>query len=264
MKLFNRYTLAVILFTTAMACKKIINVNLNNAAPVLVVQGNVTNESGPYIVKLTKSVYYSADNVYPAVTGATVKITDDSTGVVDVLTEISSGVYATNTTKGSPQYTYHLYINVAGVEYAAVSTMPNQVLLDSLTFLTTDIFGKKQTNPMPNFQDPAGIYNAYRFVETVNNRPLKQIYVFDDRLSDGRYISRQLNNDSSYIQHGDTVKLEMRCIDKNVFTYFKELSGQDPTNGQPTSPANPTSNVSNGALGYFSAHTVQRVQKVFN
>ena len=257
MKLFNRYTLSAILLMSAMACKKIITVNLNNAPAVLVVQGDVTNEAGPYRVKLTKSVTYTSDNIYPAVSGATVKITDDSTGVVDVLTETADGVYITILSAVE-------CCSAEGKEYAAVSTMPQQVTMDSLTFLTTSFFSRKQTNPMPNFQDPIGIYNAYRFVEMVNSRPLKQIYVFDDRLSDGRYISRQLNNDSSYIQQGDTVKLEMRCIDKNVFTYFKELSGQDPTNGQPTSPANPTSNITNGALGYFSAHTVQRVQKVFN
>ncbi len=264
MKLFNRYTLSILLFSSAIACKKIINVDLNNAAPVLVVQGNVTNEAGPYTVKLTKSVSYSADNVYPTVSGAIVKITDDSTGVADLLSEVSAGVYATNVTKGSPLHTYHLYINAEGKEYTAVSTMPQQVFLDSLTFLTTAFFGRKATNPIPNFQDIAGIYNAYRFLETVNSTPLKQIFVFNDRLSDGKYIARQLNNDSTYIQIGDTVKVEMQCIDKPNFTYFKELSGQDPTNGQPTSPSNPTSNVSNGALGYFNAHTVQKVQKVFN
>ena len=264
MRLFNKYTLTAMLFTSAMACKKIITVDLNNAAPVLVVQGNITNEAGPYTVKLSKSVSYSADNVYPAVTGAVVKITDDSSGIIDVLTETANGIYVTDGIQGTPTHTYHLYIKAEGKEYTSVSTMPQQVLIDSLSFLTTVAFSRKQTNPIPNFQDPAGIYNAYRFLETINSTPSKQIFVFDDRLSDGRYIARQLNNDSTYIQSGDTIRLEMQCIDKQNFEYFKELSRQDPTNGQPTSPANPTSIISNGALGYFSAHTVQRTQKVFN
>jgi hypothetical protein len=54
----------------------------------------------------------------------------------------------------------------------------------------------------------------------------------------------------------------MRCIDKKVFDYLKQLSGLDPTNGQPTTPANPTSNISGGSLGYFSAHTVQRKKTI--
>jgi hypothetical protein len=54
----------------------------------------------------------------------------------------------------------------------------------------------------------------------------------------------------------------MRCIDKNVFEYFKQLSGLDPTNGQPTAPTNPVSNISGGALGYFSAHTTQKKKAI--
>jgi hypothetical protein len=245
------------------SCKKVITVTVNNATPVLVVQGNITNQTGPYTVKLTSSVYYSEDNLFPAITGAVVKITDDSTGVTDLLTEKQQGIYLTNTTIGAVNHTYHLFISTGGKEYTATSTMPKQVFLDSITFLTNTGFGQNVTNPLPNFQDPAGVYNAYRFIEWFNSKPSKQIFVFDDRLSDGKYVARQLFNDSSYIQPSDTVQLEMQCIDKNVYNYFKELDGTDPTNGQPTSPANPTSNVSNGALGYFSAHTVQTKRKVF-
>ena len=263
MKLLNRYTISSILFIGLLACKKVINVNLNSAAPTLVVQGDITTDNEPYNVKLTQSVNYSADNIYPSVTGATVKITDDSTGTVDVLTEMASGIYQTNNTQGVPLHTYHLYIKTNGQEYTATSIMPKQVKLDSITFFTNAGFGRSITNPLANFQDSAGIYNAYRFLETINSRPSKQIFVFSDRFSDGKYISRQLFNDSAYIQKGDTIQLEMQCVDKPSFEYFKVLSGQDANNGQPTSPANPTSNVSNGALGYFSAHTVQRMRKVY-
>jgi hypothetical protein len=54
----------------------------------------------------------------------------------------------------------------------------------------------------------------------------------------------------------------MLCIDNNVFEYFKQLSGLDPTNGQPTAPTNPISNISGGALGYFSAHTTQKKKAI--
>jgi hypothetical protein len=45
-------------------------------------------------------------------------------------------------------------------------------------------------------------------------------------------------------------------VDENIYNYFYELSNVTATAGiQSTTPANPTSNISNGALGYFSAHT---------
>ena len=264
--MINRLNIKYLLLIAAVVvcgCKKVINVSLNNAAPTIVIEGNVSNEAGPYQVKLTTSVSYTTDNIYPGVTGAFVTIKDDSTGVTDQLTETPNGVYTTNNTIGAVGHTYHLYVKSNGQEYTATSTMPQQVLLDSITFLTTTAFKKSNTNPQPNFQDPVGVYNAYEFLETFHGVASKQIFVFDDEFSDGRYTVRQLFNDSSYIQKGDTVQLEMRCIDKNIFYYLKELGRQDPTNGQPTSPANPTSNISNGALGYFSAHTTQRKKAVF-
>ena len=58
---------------------------------------------------------------------------------------------------------------------------------------------------MANFQDPAGIANYYTFTEYVNGQAINQTFNFSDRLSDGKYIRRQLFNDSSYINPGDQV-----------------------------------------------------------
>lgn len=255
--------LFALLLIASVACTKVIDIDLNVSDPQLVVNGNITDSSGPYIIKLTRSINYSQSNLYPPVLGATVVIIDETAETVDTLLDQNNGSYLTKNIVGTVGHSYQLYIKSNGKEYYAKSTMPLKVLMDSLTFNTIDGFGQSTTNPVPNFQDPVAIYNAYRFLQWVNGKPNKDLFVFDDRLSDGRYISRQLFNDSTYIRSGDSVTIEMRNIDKNVFEYFKQLSGQDPTNGQPTSPANPTSNISNKALGYFSAHTVQRVTKLF-
>ena len=58
---------------------------------------------------------------------------------------------------------------------------------------------------------------------------------------------------------GDTITVEMNCIDDKIYTYFSallQLSGGGGPGGGIT-PTNPPSNISNGALGYFSAHTVR-------
>ncbi len=254
----------IVSFLFICACKKVITVSLNDAAPTIVIEGNISNEAGPYQVKVTRSISYTSDNIYPGVTGAIVTIKDDSTGITDVLTENPNGIYITNKTVGASGHNYHLYVKSDGKEYAAQSKMPQQVMMDSITFLTNSGFGKINVSPQPNFQDPIGVYNAYQFLETYHGVPSKQIFVLDDEFSDGRYVVRPLRNDSTYIQSGDVVQLEMRCIDKNIFNFLKELNRQDPTNGQPTSPSNPTSNISNGALGYFSAHTTQKVKAVYH
>ncbi len=261
LKVNNIYSALIVVMALA-SCKKVVNININDAAPQLVIQGNVTNVPGITTVTISKTINYSQDNVFPTVSGALVTIKDSTAGITAPLNEITAGTYQTSVLQGIPGHTYLLSVLLNGTTYSASSTMANPVTLDSITFQINSGFGQTLINPLPNFQDPAGINNYYQFIQTINSKITKKIFVFDDRLSDGKYVSRQLFNDSAYIQPNDTVQLEMRCLDKNVYEYFKELSGSDPTNGQPTSPANPTSNITGGVLGYFSAHTTQQKKAI--
>ena len=143
--------------------------------------------------------------------------------------------------------------------------MPLPVSLDSVSFSQLSGFGNKQIDAIANFQDPAGVKNYYQFVEFVNGTQItKDIFVFSDRLSDGKYINETLYNDTSYLFQGDEVKVNMYCIDENVYNYFYQLvqSGGTGAFSTTASPANPTSNISNGSLGYFSAHTVDSAEAV--
>ncbi|HTR29948.1 MAG TPA: DUF4249 domain-containing protein [Puia sp.] len=248
----------VLLLMTLPSCKKIVTLTLNNAPPAIVIQGEVTNEPGPYYVTINRPVDFYADNSFPPVTGAAVLIADGG-GETDTLTEISPGTYATNHLQGVPGVAYRLSATVGGVTYTAVSTMPAGVSLDSLTFVTNSGFGRKQISAVANFQDPKGSKNYYQFIEYLNGvRLTKDLFVFDDRLSDGRYIQYTLFNDSTYLQPGDQVEVDMYCVDSAVYSYFFQLftSGGAGSFNTSASPANPTSNISNGAYGYFSAHTV--------
>jgi hypothetical protein len=239
------------------SCKKIVTLKLNNAPPAIVIQGEVSNLSGPYFVTINQPVDFYSGNTFPPVSGAVVRISN-GLGFTDSLTEITPGTYATEFLQGIPGNTYTLSVSVQNEDYTAVSTMPQPIRLDSITFQSNSGFGRTQISAIANFQDPAGIRNYYRFVEYINGVQLnKENFVFEDRLSDGKYINYTLYNDSSYLQNGDRLQVEMYCIDANVYNYFFQLnqsSGRGAFNTD-ASPANPASNISNGAYGYFSAHT---------
>ncbi|HEV3412794.1 MAG TPA: DUF4249 domain-containing protein [Puia sp.] len=251
----------LILITAALSlfsCKKIVTLKLNNVPQAIVIQGEVTNQPGPYYVTISRPVDFYADNNFPPVSGATVVITDNS-GQTDSLIEVSPGVYGTHILQGAPDEQYTLSVTAGGVTYTAVSTMPATVNLDSVTFVSNSGFGRKRISAVANFQDPVGEKNYYQFIEYLNGAQLtKDLFVFDDRLSDGRYIDYTLFNDSSYLQQGDNLTVNMYCIDSAVYNYFFQLlqSGGAGSFNTSASPANPTSNISNGAYGYFSAHTV--------
>jgi hypothetical protein len=246
----------------ASACKKVIDVDLKGAAPQIVIEGNITDIGGPYMVKITKTVDFSANNVYPPVTNAVVTITDSTMNRTERLQQIDSGVYVTSTILGEIHHTYGLAVDVDGQRYTASSTMPRRVQLDSITFAENVNFNNQQEiNAVVNFQDPATVRNYYMFTEYVNSRQIPDIFVFEDRLSAGRYIEEPLFNDSSYLQKGDTLVLSMDCIDQNTYNYFFTLLNVTGNNNfQSVTPSNPVTNISNGALGYFSAHTTQRAE----
>jgi len=247
------------------ACKKTIYPNLDNAAPEIVIQGEVTDDTtGPYTVRVSRSGSFYSENSFPSVNGASVSIRDNE-GHVDSLVETTPGMYTTQSLKGKPGNTYTLSVVSQDTLYTAVSTMPQAVKFDSVTFNHNGGRRGGRDNSIfavPDFQDPAGIVNYYQFVEYLNGTLLnRDIFVFDDRLSDGRYITRSLRNDSAYLQPGDRLEVRMYCIDKPVYDYFNELD-QSTSGGAfntSASPTNPISNISNGALGYFSAHTIRRV-----
>lgn len=252
---------AVVVASIFYSCKKTITPDLQTIPAQVVIEGEVTDDPGPYTVTINQSTTFYSDNIFPPLSGAVVKI-HDSQGVTDSLTESSPGVYVTHQLQGRPGGTYTLSVTWNNSAYTASSTMPAAVVFDSATIEHSAGSRRKtgQTAVVANFQDPPGVKNYYRFVETINGLPFtKDIFVLDDRLSDGKYISHTLRMDSAYLQPGDQVQVKMYCVDESIYNYFFQLDQSGGTGGffSAASPANPTSNISGGAYGYFSAHTTR-------
>lgn len=245
-----------LLTSSFLSCKKVINVKLKNAEIQLVINGEINNRLGPYKVSISRSVNFSADNFFPSVSEAFVTIRGN--GIVDTLSEEEPGVYFTHKIKGLPGNSYSLYVSVEGKVFTATSIMPEPVHIDSLTFVMGE---NKNLYAVVNFQDLPDQENFYQFIEYVDDRRFNNgrgNSVFNDRLSDGRYISTVLYDDSTDIKPGVTLTVQMNCIDKPVYNYLRQLlqiSGNGGGFSNP-SPDNPASNISGGTLGYFSANTI--------
>lgn len=247
------------LFSLA-SCTKVIDVNLNDADPKVVIEARVSDQAGPQRVKLSKTVNFNTDNVFPPVSGATVIIRDITAGLADTLNETTPGTYETGSIPGVEGHTYTLEINAEGKTYTSTSTMPNAVPFDSLYSEDFAFFGDILKTMVPVFQDPPGVKNFYRFILKVNGK-YKQEYSWDDRFSDGRRNDGPLFDEGSNdddededekIKAGDNAEVEMQCVDEAAFRYFDSFYQ---ASGNADAPANPVTNIQGGALGYFSAYT---------
>jgi Domain of unknown function (DUF4249) len=238
-------------------CTKIIDVDLKNSDPQLVIEGVVTNSS-PASLTISQSVSFSTSNKFPPVSGAVVRVTDN-TGNQYVLAETSAGTYVNNALVGVEGRTYNLSVLLNGKEYTSSSTMPAQVnmdtiLLEQIAFITENIWIVK-----PKYTDPPGFGNYYRFIEKINNIRNPTIWVWDDKLSNNGVSTRPLIQGDSAIELNDTIEIEMQCIDRNIFRYFSALQSLQDNS---TTPSNPDTNITGGVLGYFSAHTSQKKKVV--
>jgi hypothetical protein len=247
------HSLSFIICLFIFGCQKVINVNLNSVSPAIVIIGNVNDQPGPYLVTVSQTVNFSDDNTFPPVSGAFITIADNA-GTTDTLVESPPGTYNTRKLVGVAGRTYSLKVVYNGQTYISTSTMPQAVTFDTL--LPFQQIGFRDTNlyVQAGFQDPTSQTNYYRFIESINYSIQSKILVLDDEFSNGRYIHYTLRSDSS-LKPGFNIIVEMECIDQGTYQYFSTF--REATGSTNLTPANPISNITNNALGYFSAHTSQ-------
>ncbi|HEV2483525.1 MAG TPA: DUF4249 family protein [Puia sp.] len=240
------------------ACTKVIDLNVHNSAPVYVIEGNVTDQPGPYQVKISNTVGFYAGNQYPGVPGAAVTIADGA-GHTDHLTDHGDGIYSTVALQGVSGQTYTLQVVIGKDTFAAVSSMPARVNLDSVVIQPVLNGGKTVLVAVPEFVNPQGPGVAYYFFDqTIDGYLDQSLYYWTSQFSAGlenNFNLERASNDST-LHVGDTVQVEMQCLDQPMYNYWSGVD-QSASGSAQANPGNPTTNLTGGALGYFSAHTSQ-------
>lgn len=246
----------LILCAAMASCERVIDVDLNSASPKYVIEGTVTNLDLPHQVRVTQTKNFDEDNDFEGIENAEVTLSD-SLGHSEELAHTDSGVYRGSDIAGEPGMRYSLSVNIGGETFTATSTMPEPVFFRRLLIDEVVFFGDTLKIPNATYQDPEGTDNYYRHVLYINGQKNSSIFVSSDELYDGNLQARELfyGNPDNGLETGDQIVVEMQTIDEQVYEYFSTLT--QTINRSAASPANPTSNISGEALGYFSAHTVQ-------
>ena len=252
--------ISIILITLVFtSCEKVIDVDHKDNQSRIIIEGNITNEDGPYFVKITRSISLEEAGPNPVINDAIVTISDNA-GNSETLTSQGNGMYRTNTLHGVEGRTYTLIVNTENQAYTGQSSMPQLVPFDSIKVEEIVVFGDTEYNLIPVYYDPFEKGNNYRFVLSVNDTLINQHFVQNDDIKNGAVNSfmLEIDDDDLKLVKGDSVSITMQCIDKNVGSYYTALAQMADTGpGGGTTPNNPPNNISNGALGIFSAHTVE-------
>jgi hypothetical protein len=191
------------------------------------------------------------DHEYPskAIDDAIVEV-ESSEGRKYTFYPVGDGYYRhDNFTPRAEGTAYRLRVVANGEEFVAVENMQPYVPVDSLGAVEETIFDEVSYSVLVKFTDPIDEINYYKYLVSVNGQPFRFLQVQNDKYNNGLYVTHQLMDFSKPFALGDSLVVRRQSISKAVYKYWNEIQLLNPGSA---APANPTSNISNGAFGYFS------------
>lgn len=243
---------------------EVVEVDLPQGEPKLVVEGSISNRPGPQVVKLSWTTSMnSADPVYE--NSAKVEIVDNE-GNRSELSYAGQGNYQTGIT-GKPGLNYQLLIDIKGVKYFAASHMPEAAQIDSVSYSYYDESMIREEGyyiSLHNLDSPDK-EGYYRWIVWVNDTLRGSANGIP-----GYFATHQLNLNNTPLslqypepfQKGDHVRIETIKMDKTVFSYYQGLLELIINDGGLLGPvpANPGGNISGNSLGIFQAVSVTETE----
>lgn len=252
---FGLYIVLLISLSSLLSCEKVIDLDVSDVEPQLVIEANYDAVKQEVRVRISKSVNVFAPSEFPAIGGAQVEIVD-ANGVADNLIDQGNGVYLLE--NYAPQFntSYTINVTVEGVTYTSSDALPSVIPIDSLTqeFVEQSLFGDEGYIVYTNFTDPqsANFYRANRIVNGDSLRELGEQFIFDDEFSNGN--SQAVPFFTTRHEVGDTIIVQFISYSEHSFDYYTQLFDIAGESGQSAAPANPDYSWTNQALGHFAAY----------
>lgn len=237
-------------------CEEVIEVDLNEANPQLVVDAELDADQNQITVQLTRTTSYFAEESSPNVTDAAITINQNGTDIQ--LAHQGEGFYSAPITVVDGDQ-LSLTVLDGAEQHTASTVMPVRMFPDSLTteFFDPNSFFDGGSIVRINFQEPAGRDDYIRVKLWANGEEYtgsENIVVESGELADGQYVDYPVFLD--FFQPGDSVVVVFQSITEATYDYYLTL--QDITlnqgGGNTAAPANPVTNLQGGALGLFDAH----------
>lgn len=242
------------------SCEDVIEIDLDSIEPKLVIEGCINDLDDHCTIKLSKTGDYFEPGIYPAVSGAMLSITDEY-GLETEFEESEPGLYTSESLEVFENRSYTLVVQSEGEDYLAEGTIPQKVLIDSLAFDIPPMIYEFDEGYMVTcyLRDPVEFRNYYRLKAYKKGEPIsseESKYIFNDDFMNGNMISIPWEHEAFFPM--DTVVVELHTLDKSTYDYYLTLNSLAGGLFGASNPANPKTNISNDALGYFGAYTVSR------
>ena len=284
--------IALFMMTITFSCTEDTTINTTDSAFVPVIYGTITDQNIRQQIQISSSSGYFDKEQNKRISNAVVTLREDSSLISRsyALTQdsVGSGIYLTQDPFiGKPGWNYRLSVtmdfNNDGVaeEYTAACTMPEKLNIDSFNITKKKVGEYTLFSLNINAQDQENVDNYYFGKYSVNGvwyHKISKYIAFNDVSLDGQYVknlsvwnfndiqdkSKFSDDDAKdmvFLTSGDSMVVEFSNISKAYFDFINDCThqknGSNPMFGGP--PANISTNISNGARGFFTAYAVSTV-----
>ena len=272
----KKVLLIIVCLAALASCKKEIDFDYRETAPLLVIEGRVTNEGMSVVITRSRSMLDSVKG--RCLPGAVVTVTSESLSA-SLSYDAAANCYR-SAQAGVVGETYRLRVDFDGSRYEAASQMLPPAPVRSARFLWQPVMQERllayevwADDPQPDVRN----YYLYRMDRRSSHPHLKNFSkteayrwnVFDDRGCPPGQIYRDVmcmseraaeedkeENWKSILYEGDTITFRLMTIDRPVYDFFTSLrTGQ-------SGGANPRTNINGGCQGYFAAMSITAADTV--
>ncbi|MBO3697482.1 DUF4249 domain-containing protein [Roseivirga sp. E12] len=248
-----------------MACEETVTIDTNELDERVVIEGLITNQQNHY-VKLTRTRSFYATGPADAIENALVSVSDNNGNTFQFVHNPTDDptqngfYYPMNSFQGQIGSVYSLDVQVDGQQYNAQEELLPVTAIDSLTIIVNE----------EEFEDPeeeGRFYEVLFYASEPQDRKDQYLFKFyrngeivkdshtDIYFSDDILLGEKIDDleIAGYYAEGEEVMVEMYSLTQEAFIFYSDLFNLLNNDGGMFSPppANPRTNLSNGALGYF-------------
>lgn len=259
--------LSTTLFTS---CEEVVNVDLSNAEPKLVIEAIIKWEKGTtgenQTIKLSLTNDFYTNDVLPA-NGAIVTVTNSADVVFDFVQVPDTENYVCNNFQPVIGETYRLEILYDGEIYTASNTLfPTPDILNVTQETVDGISGEDEIQIKYFYQDNGAEENYYLLRVKNPNKQIPEFGAVSDEFFQGNLMFGFYG--SSETEPGITLDLSVQGISRGYHDYMNKLisiAGSGSGNPFATPPATVRGNITNTTnsnnfpLGYFHLSEIDTV-----
>jgi hypothetical protein len=232
-----------------------------------VVEAVLTDQPDRQYVRLTTTSGFYNEGAYPSISNAEVNVTDNQGNLYHYIESAEQVGYYFPAIDfvGKLNVKYSLSVNINGEVFTASDVLLPVTPIDSLSvLLDEDEMDDPEDegqfySPLLYAQEPQDeqnyyLWKFYRNGEVVNDEG--EYLTISNDVAIGEYITGI--QAPFYYAAGDIAKVEMISLSRGCFVFYSDLSNLVFSDGGVFSPqpADPRSNITGGALGFFQVSSI--------